>query len=374
MQELTASKHDLQSMLRRFSGLEFVPTAITVFGPDRRIWVWNAAAEELYGWRADEVFAQVITTVPSSRREEYEALSARVRAGEVVRDFDAVRLRRDGSEVIVSMTMRPVLDEEGGTWVVVSALDVTERRRLQAGLRQGRQRYRRVADALRLAEQQRESLVRMLVHDFKSPISVTTAALRFLCGVDASEIDSREAIEDALTSVESLHDMTLDLLDISRSEDGNLRANRSATDVCSVIRGVLAGGSRFEKTPTEFHADKPVTAHVDPSLMRRIVRNLVDNARKYGGSSPVLLTCDSSGGVLRITVADHGPGIAASFRERIFDKYYRINSDVPQKDARPSHGLGLTFCKLGVEAHGGTIRVLPNDPTGCVFVIEIPDV
>lgn len=266
--------------------------------------------------------------------------------------------------------MQPVLDGEGGVWVLVSAIDVSERRRLVSELAEGRRRYRAIAESLHLAQQQREELTRMVVHDLKSPIAVVLSNLRFLAGHGELSGDAREAVTDALASTEALHNLTLNLLDISRSEDGKLVANRKGSDVTALLRGVI-DECRSNGT-VSLNAGPIHSAAIDPDLVRRVVRNLVDNAVKYGGGSPVRVSCEKDEGRLRVTVADEGPGIPEAARERVFDKYFRVEES-PRNGARPGHGLGLTFCKLAVEAHGGAIRVTPNVPTGCRFVIEIPD-
>lgn len=359
-----------EAMHPQFEGLELVPTPVVVFDPERRVRVWNRAAEELLGWSAEEVMGHLDPSVPPERIDEYPTLAGRVRAGETIRDFETIRIRRDGTNVTVSLTIRLILDPKRDPWIVVSAFDVSECRRMRVELDEGRRRYRALANELRGAQGQREELVRLLVHDFKTPISVVLSALHYVAHVRELDEETREAVSDAIGSTEALNDMTLNLLDISRSEDGNLVPKRAETDLPQILAHVIDQSSRFRAVPVELTCEGAKSAFVDRDLLRRVARNLIDNACKYGGGSPVAVSCEMSAGVLRIAVADQGPGIPAAARDRIFEKYYRTGAGV--SDMRPSHGLGLTFCKLAVEAHGGTIHVTENTPRGCRFIVEIP--
>ena len=113
---------------------------------------------------------------------------------------------------------------------------------------------------------------------------------------------------------------------------------------------------------------EPAVADVDSDLLRRVLENLVDNACKYtpaGGA--ISLEVAPHEGRVDLSVSDEGPGIPEHARDRIFDKYAQL------EDRRHVHGrgLGLTFCKLAVEAHGGRIWVAENHPHGSRFCIAL---
>jgi signal transduction histidine kinase len=112
--------------------------------------------------------------------------------------------------------------------------------------------------------------------------------------------------------------------------------------------------------------------HADPELLRRVLQNLVDNALRHSPhGNTVGIEADASDGVVVFRVRDRGPGVPAALRDRIFDKYVRIARSQGEGGA-PGKGLGLAFCRMAVEAHGGRIWVEDNQPHGSVFVVRIP--
>src|SRR4029079_11955889 len=113
--------------------------------------------------------------------------------------------------------------------------------------------------------------------------------------------------------------------------------------------------------------------HADPDLVQRRLANLVENALRYApqGSSVTVTVARIPDGT-EIRVADEGGGIELEMREKIFNAFVQVESTGPHSAARGSRGLGLTFCKLVAEAHGGRIWVEDAEP-GAVFCVTFPD-
>jgi two-component system sensor histidine kinase/response regulator len=115
-----------------------------------------------------------------------------------------------------------------------------------------------------------------------------------------------------------------------------------------------------------------IPVRVDVELVRRIVENLIDNCLKYTPrGTAVTVSIDRSETRVLLRVKDQGAGIPSDQRVRVFEKYVRIDEGTPA-GMRSSRGLGLAFCKLATEAHGGRIWVEENLPRGTVFVVELP--
>jgi two-component system sensor histidine kinase/response regulator len=111
--------------------------------------------------------------------------------------------------------------------------------------------------------------------------------------------------------------------------------------------------------------------HVDPDLLRRLLANLVENAIRHAPakSKVFVKTRDEEGGLV-IRVIDSGRGVPPDLRERIFDPFIQLEG-LDRPETRGGRGLGLTFCKLAAEAHGGRIWVEDASP-GSVFVVSLP--
>jgi two-component system sensor histidine kinase KdpD len=115
----------------------------------------------------------------------------------------------------------------------------------------------------------------------------------------------------------------------------------------------------------------PIFATCDGAIVRRVVENLVSNAIKHTpADAPVCIAVRAAGDRVRIEVTDGGPGVPSEARERIFEKFGTVEMRREQK--YHSAGLGLSFCKLAVQAHGGTIGVESAEPQGSVFWFELP--
>ena len=115
----------------------------------------------------------------------------------------------------------------------------------------------------------------------------------------------------------------------------------------------------------------PVMVNCDADVVRRVIANLVANALKFTPrSGDVRLSVRAADGATHVAVADDGPGIPEDHRERIFEKFGQIEGS--KEGRKNSTGLGLTFCKLAIEAHGGVIGVDSPESGGSAFWFELP--
>lgn len=228
---------------------------------------------------------------------------------------------------------------------------------------------------LRRLEELRDNLTHMIVHDMRTPLTGIYGFLQTLEVLEGASLsdDGREFIARALASTESLVQMVSSLLDVSKMEAGEMRLNRETCRLEIVAREVLGkfGFIRENRSVTLIAPDAPMLLEADEELLSRILQNLVSNALKYtpdGGSIIVALHAEAD--CVRVTVSDNGPGIPAEYREKIFEKFGQV--EARQQRRKFSTGLGLTFCKLAVEAHGGTIGVESEVGAGSTFWFEIP--
>ena len=238
-------------------------------------------------------------------------------------------------------------------------------RRAQVALAESYQR-------LRGLEELRDNLVHMIVHDMKSPLAAIRIHLDLLKRpVAALSEDSQEDLQAALDSVDVVNRMANDLLDVNRLEQGKMPIERSVWDLTRMaaeVRATLAPMDRERQIDVE--SAGTVEAICDGAIIRRIMENLVSNAIKHTpAGSRVRIAIASRGGRARVEVHDEGRGLPPAAREKIFEKF--VTLDDRHNRAHHSTGLGLTFCKLAVEAHEGTIGVEPRVPAGSTFWFEL---
>ena len=167
--------------------------------------------------------------------------------------------------------------------------------------------------------------------------------------------------------------LILDLLDISKAEEGQLAPRRRDIAVTALLDEVAdehraLAASRQVTLEVTSEVD---TVSADPGLLRRLLENLIENALRHApAASAVRLQASLAGDAIELRVADAGSGVPTELRERIFDKFVQLEHQ-GQGVNQGGRGLGLTFCKMVAEAHGGTIRVEDGAP-GAVFCIRLP--
>ena len=226
---------------------------------------------------------------------------------------------------------------------------------------------------LRSLEKLRDDLTHMIVHDLRSPLAVICSFLDILELHEAQNLSAsiQKLVAVARRSVKDLLDMIGSLLDVSKMGAGEMKLQREPCDLDALIRAVLDTTQPLpgNRTVTLDAPESPVTVTADVGLIRRVLQNLLSNALKYtpaGGDVRIVVTPSLS--EVRVEVTDTGPGIAPEYHQRIFEKFGQVEDGTN----RLGTGLGLTFCKLAVEAHGGRIGVESEVGKGSTFWLALP--
>ncbi len=231
-------------------------------------------------------------------------------------------------------------------------------------------------DAARELRAKKRVLAALVVHDLRSPLAAIHGYLQLL----REELAQEERpvalayVDDATTLVDKALGLVATILDVDELEDGILRAHIVPNRVSELIERALAGNRanlEVRQLAFELRCDPNLVVKLDRELFSRIFENLLDNAARYaprGGRCILHVERDADG--VEIAVGNNGPPVPAAEREKIFGRYFQV--EARRAAARANRGLGLYFCKLAVEAHGGTIRVEQRGDLGAVFVVRIP--
>ncbi len=230
---------------------------------------------------------------------------------------------------------------------------------------------------LRELERVRDDLMKMIVHDLKTPLTSVLATLEMLSDGDFGEVTTPQkvAIGDVESKSEDLLALIDDILEVARIEETNITLTLAPMAPAALLAELVhEWGHRFQQEQTTVSVsvadDAPVFTG-DKGLIKRVFSNLIQNAVTHS-SSPVHLELAArrAGHGVLFTVSDNGPGIPSEYHEVIFRKFGQV--EMPRTPRTRSSGLGLTFCKLVVERHRGRIWVNSAEGKGSSFYIELP--
>lgn len=363
--------------VRRFGALEVVPIArdvvfcrvsdaILVCDGQGRVADLNARAALLLGASIDRAIGRPIAEIAAGCPELVDLVLAASPGESEIAAVEPRGLRYFATQV---SAISPREGEAEGTVILLH--DITDRREVELALRKANH------DLQALGEM-RDDLTHLIVHDLRTPLTSVLSGIKTLEVAGELSETQRELLTMAIRGGETLLGMINDLLDVSKMEGGSLPLTRTPTapaalveHACEQVRALAE--ERDLDLLVDVSPELP-SVDVDQDLMIRTLVNLVGNACKYtpgGGSITVRASVDGSRHVM-FEVTDTGVGIPEEAQERIFEKFGQVEDR--RAGQRASTGLGLTLCKLAVEAHGGRIWVRSAPGEGSTFGFTVPSV
>ena len=224
---------------------------------------------------------------------------------------------------------------------------------------------------LQEVEKLRDDMRNMIVHDLRTPLTAVIIGVEMLEKFGALNDTQRELIAIAAGGGKTLLGMINDLLDVEKMESGTTHLEYQELSAAALVAGAvgqvgaLAGDGQVTLV-TDLRAELPGFSGDENKLSRTLV-NLIANAIKFTPGGTVTISASSDDQTMRFAIRDTGPGIPAEAFERIFEKFGQLDTH-----SKVGTGLGLAFCKLAVEAHGGRIHVESTPGMGSTFSFTIP--
>lgn len=364
-------------------------TEYAIFSIDRDLVVtsWNAGAQRLLGWGADEILGQRYDLLFTEneraqdvpRRHAETALSAGWAADE--RPLQ----RRNGETFWASGAMMPMRDHRGEVVGFVKILrdQTADRRsrdelaRSQAELTEALSQNEHVRGALQAADLAKDRFLAVLAHELRNPLaSISNATDALQAASRLTPVDRGRAQLTLRSQVDAMRALLDDLLDVSRLRFGRLALNKHEVPLRSVVDSALETAraliERRRHTLGVSLPDEPVSLVVDPTRMAQVLSNLLINAAKYtdeGGR--IELRGRVQDGQCRIEVADNGQGLDEAARRSMFEMFWRASElDVGSAQGM---GIGLAVARSVVQMHDGSITAESAGPgRGTTVVITLP--
>ncbi len=225
----------------------------------------------------------------------------------------------------------------------------------------------------------KNDLTHLLVHDLKNPLVNMMELVRQTMSYDAKNLTEKQVERLSLTrtSCETLLNLITTLLDISKMEEGKMVLNKSSFNMKDAI---YSNVREFKVIATELGIhleallpDNTLTVNADYELIQRVIYNLLSNAIRHtrkGGRVNISARVNKDAKGLLTAVSDTGEGIPRQYWNTIFEKFAQV--ELSELGLKTDHGLGLTFCKMAVEAHGGKIWVESKVGKGSAFSFTLP--
>lgn len=344
---------ETQAARLRYAGLfEDSVDPILISDPEGRITDANHRAETFLGYSSAELLGESVSELHEADEQRLPRNLGQLELGQTI-SYLSVAKTKQGKDAPVE--------------VYVKRIDIERKPYLQWILRD-------ISERLALDEL-RSDLTSMIFHDLRSPLGNVLSSLEVLKGSVPGEDEALQSVlAIALRSGRRLSRLIEQLLDLEQLESGQAVLYKSKGSLSALIIEAVeeihpVAEGKGHVLSFDLGASDLPQVEMDSDMIRRVLINLLENAVKYSRSEGQIgVAVERQDGTLKVRVSDNGPGIASEDQERIFEKFARV-----QRGGRPKGlGLGLAFCRLAVQAHGGRIWVESTLGKGSSFYFTLP--
>jgi len=337
--------------------------AIFLLDPSGNVVSWNAGAQRIKGYTADEIIGKHFSTFypPHEALSDKPANELRIAVATGRYEEEGWRIRKDGTRFWASVVIT-ALHEPDGTLVGFAKVtrDLTERKKAE----EERTALAAATEAIRL----RDEFISIAAHELRTPMTsakIAAQLLRRSFGSSATDAQ-RRSVEAIDRQMSRLGHLVAQLLDVVRIEAGVVQPERTETDLVELVHGEIDQWRALTEREIVLSAPTTLIARIDPIRIGQVLTNLIENALKYGGEGSIEVGISRSPKSANVTVRDHGPGVDPKDRAKLFERFYQAHP------GRSGMGLGLYITRQIVELHGGRIYAEFPDDGGTRFVVSLP--
>jgi PAS domain S-box-containing protein len=314
---------------------------------------WNAAAERLFGYKAEEAIGKsILIVIPPELAAEETMILGKIAQGERVDHIQTVRLTKDGRRIPVSLTISPILDEAGAI-IGASKIghDITQQKRAEA---EREELLRRAEEANRV----KDEFLATLSHELRNPLNAVIGWTALLRSGNLSPEQTERAWDTVQRNLETEIQLISDLLDVSRIMSGKLRLDIRPFELVTVIEQTIeVFRPAAQAKEIRIHSLLDPTAGPvigDPGRLQQALWNLLSNSMKFtpkGGRIQVVLQRTRSS--IEVTVTDTGVGISGDFLPYVFERFRQYDSGTTRQFAGLGLGLNHRAADCGVARRFG---------------------
>jgi PAS domain S-box-containing protein len=322
---------------------------------------WNAAAEKLYGFKAEEMLGRPLSImIPADRPNEEPEILARLRQGERIDHYETIRKAKDGRLIEVSLSVSPIKDARGEIIGYSKiARDITDHRRAEAereALLKSEHEARAEAEE---ANRVKDEFLAVLSHELRTPLNAILGWASLLRSGKLDPDNVERALEIIERNAKSQSKLIEGVLDVSRIVSGKLQLDVRPLQLSGIvqaavdsIRPAADAKNMMLRVVTNGQAEPLVRG--DANRLQQVVWNLLSNAVKFSpAGSEITVGLHSVNSHVEITVQDKGQGIPKEFLPHVFDRFRQGDSSTTRSHG--GLGLGLAIVRHLVDLHGGTV-------------------
>jgi len=316
---------------------------------------WNRGAEKTFGYTEKEMIGEsILKLIPEDRQFEEPQIISRLKKGERIEHFETVRQKKDGTLINVSLTISPIRNIAGEiTGVSKIARDITEQKR---------------------DEQRKNDFIGMASHELKTPLTSLTALIQVL-QQKVKENDHHfmtNVLARANSQTKKMAGLINGFLNVSRLESGKLSIEQHPFELNHLVSEIIEETRYSVNSHTLiFEPVGEMNVDADREKIGSVLSNLLSNAVKYSPKGKVItIKCTAGPEMATISVHDEGIGINQQDLERLFDRYYRVQSEHTKHIS--GFGVGLYLSAEIIERHGGRIWAESEKDKSSTFYFTLP--
>jgi PAS domain S-box-containing protein len=372
VRDITDRKQAEEALLHLAAIVSSSDDAIIGKDLDGNITSWNAAAEHIYGYSAQEIIGKPITLLfPPDHLDEFKQIMERIHRRECMEHYETVRMRKDGSHVNVSVTISPIKKSDG-TIIGASTIarDISERKEL---------------------ERQREAFVGLVTHELKTPLTILQGNVqlvqrrltRLLRQAEQLTAEQQQWLEDMLAMLVRTQQplrvqqrLINDLLDISRIREDKVELHLTTFDLIRLVYETVQDHQAA-------HPDRLITldlpeqdsilVNADQDRLQQVLSNYLTNALKFApATKPIRVGMTLEETRIRVWVQDQGPGLTRQQQEQIWQRLYQVSQTPVQNGWKVGLGLGLYLCQQLIHRQQGEVGIESIPGEGATFWFTLP--
>lgn len=343
--------------------------AIFVLSPEGLIKTWNAGAQRIKGYTANEVIGKHFSLfytedAKSIKHPEFELREA-IKNGSY--EEEGWRLRKDGTKFWASVTITAVKNADGGLEGFVKVTrDLTERKRYEEQLEQAK-------DEAILANQLKSKFVANITHEIRTPLSGIVGLSELIASDKKLPTDTQDSAQRIFDASRQLLTLLNDLLDFAKLEAGKLEIEYGPLHLATIldeVKGLTASKAKEKSLSISATIDEtlPETLIGDATKIRQILLNLVHNSIKFTEKGGIDIDVERQDDTIMVTVTDTGIGVSEVIQSRLFTPFTQGHSST----AFGGTGLGLSICQQFVELLGGEIGMVSEPGEGTTVWFTLP--